>query len=206
MTIFLYIKYMENIEYEAKYIDIDKNQIREKLRSLGACLIKQEYIQKRIAFHLPKENQISGAWIRVRDEQDKITMSLKIVNGDSILDQKEICLIVNSFEEAEKFLTAIGCKKKSYQENKRELWKIDDVEIMIDEWPFLEPFVEIEAQDSEEKVKEISTRLDFDYSKALFGATDIIVQKKYGLSLETINNIPKISFDMENPYLNIDKM
>lgn len=195
---------MENIEFEAKFTNIDKNEIREKLRTLKANLIKSEFLQKRIAFNLPKEHQIPGAWVRVRDEQDKITMSLKIVSGSKIENQKEICLKINSFEEAEKFLTTLGCTKKSYQENKRELWTMENVEIMIDEWPFVEPFVEIES-DSEEKVKKIADKLGFDYSKAIFGATDVITQSKYGLPLDVINAIPMISFDMENPYISIDK-
>lgn len=195
---------MENIEFEAKFTNIDKNEIREKLRTLKANLIKSEFLQKRIVFNLPTGHQISGAWVRVRDEQDKITMSLKIVSGNKIENQKEICLKINSFEEAEKFLTTLGCTKKSYQENKRELWTMENVEIMIDEWPFIEPFVEIES-DSEEKVKKIANKLGFDYSKAIFGATDVITQSKYGLSLDVINTIPMISFEMENPYISIDK-
>jgi adenylate cyclase class 2 len=195
---------MQNIEYEAKFININKNDVREKLKLLGAQLIKPEFLQKRIALNLPKGYEIKGAWVRVRDEQDKITMSLKIVDRESISDQKEICLKVDNFEEAEKLLVLLGCTKKSYHENKRELWKFNDVEVMIDEWPFVDPFVEIEA-DSEIKVKEISEKLGFDYSSAIFGATDIICQKKYNISLDVINKVPEIRFDMENPYLNVDK-
>ena len=195
---------MNNVEYEAKFTNIDKDNIREKLKAFGVSLIKPEFLQKRVVFNLPTGHEIQGGWLRVRDEVDKITMSLKVVDGSRIEDQKEICLNVDSFEEAEKFLRALGCQKKSYQENKRELWRLKDVEITIDEWPFIEPFIEIEST-SEEKVKEAAEDLGFDYNQALFGATDIICQKKYGISLDIINSISKISFGMENPYLKINK-
>lgn len=194
----------QNLELEAKFININKDEIRKKLQDCGGVLIKPEFLQKRVAFYFPKGHEIDGGWVRVRDEQDKLTMSIKVVSGTSISDQKEITFKIDKFEEAEKFLKTLGCTRKSFQENKRELWKMEDVEIMIDEWPFVDPFIEIEG-DSEEKIKDVAAKLGFKYEDALFGSAAIITQKKYGLSQDKINSIPKISFDMENPYLSIDK-
>jgi adenylate cyclase class 2 len=140
----------------------------------------------------------------VRDEQGKITMSYKKVSGNKIEDQKEINLVIDNFENGVEFLEQIGCKKKSYQENKREQWRLGDVEICIDEWPFIEPFVEIEGR-SEKDVKDVSEKLIFDYSEAIFGATDVIINKKYGIPLNEINKMPKIVFNMENPFLKFKK-
>ncbi|MEK7074900.1 MAG: CYTH domain-containing protein, partial [Patescibacteria group bacterium] len=136
--------------------------------------------------------------LRVRDEGDKITMTLKVVDGDGIKNQKEILLSVDSFERSEEFLIMLGCEKKSYQESKRELWKLHNTEITIDEWPFLEPFVEIEG-DSEKSVKEIARALSFDYNNALFGTVTILYSKKYGISEAVIGNeTPQIIFGGEN--------
>jgi len=188
------------IEYEATFPNIDKNGIRGKLRKAGAKLIRSEFLQKRVVFNLPKGKEISGGWIRIRNEGDKITMSLKIVNGEKIEDQKEICLKIDNIKEAELFLTTIGCEKKSYQENKREIWKLDNVEITIDEWPFLEPFVEIEGK-SEEAVKLACKKIGLNYSKAKFCSTDILYSEKYGLPLDVINNqTSKIVFGGKNPF------
>ena len=189
------------IEYEATFLNIDKQEMRERLRKIKGKLIRPEFLQKRIVFNLPKGNEIKGGWVRVRDEGDKITMSLKVVDGIGIESQKEICLKIDSLEKAEEFLTILGCQKKSYQESKRELWKIDGIEVTIDEWPFLEPFVEIEGE-SEESVKHIAKKLGFDYQKALFCSTDTLYSNKYNLSEDIINNqTPKIVFDMENPFV-----
>lgn len=190
-----------DIEYEATFPDINKDDIRKKLKAIGATLVKPEFLQKRTVFFLPKGHEVKGGWVRVRDENDKITMSFKVVDGNAIQDQKEICLIIDNFENAEQFLVGIGCVKKAYQENKREKWLLDEVEITIDEWPFLEPFVEIEGK-SEEAVKKVSEKLGFDYSKAVFGSVDALISQKYGISEEDINDhTPRIVFGEGNPFL-----
>ena len=189
-----------NIEYEATYINVNKDEVRKKLKDSGASLIKPEFIQKRIPFELPLEKRSKGKWLRVRDEGDKITLSLKEVNGDKIEDQKEICLKIDNFDEAVELLKLIGCEPKSYQENRRELWKLDNVEITIDEWPFLEPHVEVEGS-SEEEVKKVSEKINFDYSQALFCSITTLYKLKYNISDEEINKAPKTIFDMENPFL-----
>ncbi len=187
------------IEYEATFININKDEVRERLRQAGAKLLRPEYLQKRIPFHLPKEKRSNDSWLRVRDEGDKITLSLKMIDGDKIENQKELCLEINNFEDAVELLKAIGCEPKSYQETKRELWKLDGVDITIDEWPFLEPFVEIEGS-SEEEVKKVSKKLNFNYDDALFCAVGKLYQMKYNIHPDEINGLEKLIFDMENPW------
>ena len=188
------------IEYEATFINVNKDEIRERFRQAGAELIRPEYLQKRIPFHLPKEKRSDDAWLRVRDEGDKITLSLKVIDGDKIENQKEICLEVNNFDDAVELLKAIGCEPKSYQETNRELWKLDGVDITIDEWPFLEPFVEVEG-DSEQIVKEVSEKLGFNYTDALFCTMGKLYQMKYNITPDGINGLEKLIFDMENPFV-----
>jgi len=189
------------IEYEATFPEINKDEIREKLKQAGAKLVKPEFEQRRAVFHLPENARGDGqTWLRVRDEGDRVTMSLKRIAGDKIESQKEVCLTVNSYEDAISFLTSIGCKQKSYQETKRELWKIGEVEITIDQWPFLEPFVEVEGA-SEAEVKNACAQVGLDYSQALFCAVDALYEKKYGVSKDVINNqTPLIIFSGNNPF------
>ena len=190
------------IEYEATFPNINKDEIRQRLQDAGAVLMRPEFMQKRVTFKLPAGHEINGGWLRVRDEGDKITMTLKVVDGDKIENQKEINLKIDDFEEAVKFLETMGCQKKSYQETKREIWILDDVEIAIDEWPFLEPYVEVEGK-SEEAVKNVSEKLDFDYGKALFCCVTTLYNMKYGTSEEIINNqTPEIIFGGNNPFVN----
>ncbi|MFH0713364.1 MAG: CYTH domain-containing protein [Candidatus Micrarchaeota archaeon] len=192
-----------DIEFEATFTNIDKEEMRKKLTNAKATLVKPEFLQKRSGFHLPKHNEIKDGWLRVRDEGNKITMSLKIVDGDKITDQKEICLTIDNMKNAELLLQMIGCEKKAFQESKRELWKFKDTEVTIDEWPFLEPFLEVEGK-SEKSVKDACAALGLDYSKALFCAVDELYARKYNISKNTINNdTPEIKFNGRNPFVNI---
>ena len=189
-----------DIEYEATFVNIDKDETRDKLEKAGAKLIRPEFLQKRTVFHLSKGCKIKNGWIRARDEGDKITITLKVVDGVKIHNQKEINLEVNDFARANQFLAALGCKEKAYQENKRELWELGGVEIMLDEWPFLEPILEIEGK-SEKAVKSVCKKLKLDYSKALFCAIGAVYSRKYGISEHMINyKTPKIIFKMKNPF------
>jgi adenylate cyclase class 2 len=189
------------IEFEATFRKVNKAEIRQKLAAVSATLVKPEFMQRRVVFNLPGKNAIKGRWLRVRDEADKVTLSLKIIDGEKIEDQHEAQITVDNFDEAVLILTMIGCDKKAYQESKREIWSLDGTEITIDEWPFLEPFVEIEG-DSEKVVKGVSVKLGFKYSEALFCAADTLYSLKYGISKDNVNNhTPEILFNMDNPFL-----
>jgi len=184
-------------------MNVDKDEIREKLKQVGAVLVKPEVLMQRTVFNLPEGHHKEKAWARVRDEGDKITMSFKVVNVGGIgpIDaQKEICLKIDNYNNGIEFLRMLGCQKKAQQESKREIWQMGETEVCIDEWPFLEPFVEIEGQ-SEAVVKEVAEKLGFDYSKAMFCSVDTVYARKYGVSEDFINNrVEKIFFDMENPF------
>ena len=190
------------IEYEATFANIDKNEIRARLKKAGAKMIYPEFLMKRYVWHFPKGHEVKGGWVRVREEADQITLSVKMISDNkNIEDQKETYVTVNNFEDAKEIINAIGCQERAYQESKRELWKIDDVEITIDEWPFLEPFVEIEGP-SEKAVKDVAKQLNFDYSKAIFGSVDFQYAAKYGITIAQINTkTPRIVFDMKNPFI-----
>ena len=73
--------------------------------------------------------------------------------------------------------------------------------ITIDEWPFFEPFVEVEGK-SEEQVKAVSKKIGFNYAQAKFCPVDTLYNEKYNVSIDRINNhTPKILFEMKNPFI-----
>lgn len=188
-------------EFEAKFENVDKRQIRKRLKALGAKLVSKQFLQTRTAFSLPQGNEISGGWIRVRKEAERVTLSLKVINGEKICDQKETVLTVDSYDEAAKLLTMIGCRPKGMQENLREFWVLNGAEIYIDEWPFLNPFVEVEAQ-SENDVKRASELLGFCWEDALYGPVSLLVERQYGVPQSYVNNeAPDITFGGNNPWV-----
>lgn len=184
-----------NIEFEATFTRVNKDEIREILQKIGAKRLRPESLMRRTVFHPPIE--ITGGWMRVRDEGDKITMSLKVVDGKAIENQKEIQLVVDDFGSAVDFLLAIGARQKAYQETLRELWEYLGAEITIDTWPGLNPFVEIEAN-QEAVVRKVAEAMGFDYRLAKFCEVSTIYQEELGIPPEMMkNHLPVITF--ENP-------
>lgn len=187
-------------EYEATFSRVEKNDMRQRLRGIGATLVKPEFLQKRTTFNPPVDTHLPGAWLRVRDEGDKVTMSLKSLQGNRIEDQQEICLTVSDYAQAIALLSVMGCQEKAFQETKRELWKLGDVEVTIDEWPYLEPFVEVEGP-NEESVRSVAEKLGFVWSQAKFCAVGTLYNEKYNVPLDIINNhTPRIVFGEPNPF------
>lgn len=184
-----------NNEIEAQFLDIDKDEIRAKLKNIGAKLEKPEVLMKRVVFYTGKHS-----FARVRDEGDKVVMTYKNVNDDnSILGTKEVNIDVNDYGNAILFLKGCGLKIKARQETKREIWKYGDVEICIDTWPWIPTFIEIEGP-TEELVWNTASKLGFEKTQAKFGSVDTTYQHYYGVDTDVINlHTPEILFDMEPP-------
>lgn len=194
-----------NIEYEATFANIQKDDIRAQLAKVRAERKCEEVLHKRIIFDVPKTCSLDNAWIRVRDEGNRVTMTLKDMpsEGGKIEDQKELEVVVSDFDETVGIMRNMGLKEKSYQESKREIWALGDVEVMIDEWPWLEPFVEIEGN-SEAAVKSVAKELDFDWNSAIFGGICVQYNQKYGIRHEVINNHTKrFVFGEDNPFVKL---
>ena len=140
-------------EIEAKFTDINVELLRGKLEELGAKLVHPERIMRRRNYDfLDGKLESTSAWVRVRDEGNKITMSYKQNKDDSLHGTVEVNISVDDFDATHDFLEALGVIQKSYQETKRECWLMDEVEITIDTWPWIPSFVELEGP-SEEAVK-----------------------------------------------------
>ncbi len=188
-------------EIEAIFTDINKDTIRTKLTKLGADCIHTERIQKRknydfIDMSLAKKK----GWVRLRDEGHAIVLTYKQMDKRSIDGMKEINITVDDFAITDSFLETIGLKKKSYQETKCESWKLDDVEIEIDEWPWLPPFIEIEGENIK-KVEETANKLGFKMSDATYGAVNNLYAKKYKLENDEDDvSFVDITFEKNPPW------
>ena len=184
-------------EIEIMFANINKDEIRAKLKSIGARLKTPEYRQFRIIFDLIKPEP--NKWIRVRDEGDKITLAYKEA-GRKLEEQKEVEIFVDSFEKTVEFLKATGHQVRSIEETKREKWVLGGVEITIDTWPFLEPVLEIEGE-SQELIQKVSEKLGFDYEKGYFCTANVLYKEVYGKYIEELPVEKRIlRFDSQNPF------
>lgn len=177
------------LELEAKFINIDKKDLRKRLRENGATLVRPELKMKKTIFDLAR-----NVFARVRDEGDHITVTYKNVSDASRIDgTHEVNLIVDDYDRAVAFITALGIKPKAQQETYRESWTLDGAEIDIDTWPWLPTFVEIEGT-SVDNVRNVAEKLGFDFADAHFGSVDEIYKVYYNVSNDDINFAPEIKF------------
>lgn len=180
-------------EIEATFLSVDKNSTRAKLKEAGFELKTPEYLMRRKTFDFSRVTPGHNKWGRVRQEFDKVTMTVKEIRGSGINDTYEVELTVNDFDTATSFFEACNIPAKAFQENMREVWVRDGVEATIDTWPGLNPFVEIEGK-NEKVVRDISNELGFDFEKAVFGSIDLVYKKELGIPAETIIRLPEITF------------
>jgi adenylate cyclase, class 2 len=177
------------VELEAKFLEIDRDDMRAKLAALGFFCTTPDYLMRRIVFDIS-----DGEWARVRDEAGVTTISYKrTVDGGRVDGTEEIQITADSFDNAVKLLGALGLTQKSYQETRREVWVREGVEVTLDEWPALKPFCEIEAPD-ETTLRSAATALGFDWTTALYGAVGAVYERM-GIPAKTINQAPRVTFD-----------
>ena len=176
-------------EIEAKFLNVDKENIRKLLKNIGAELVAPERLMNRAVFDGKRKSE----YYRVRNEGSQITMSFKREEKRSIEGMKEICLTVDNYDNAVEFLTSLAGKPKALQETYRESWVKDGVEIDIDTWPWIPSFIEIEGK-SAEAVEEIADKLGLKMVDAKYGSVGIAYRQVFDVTDEDINDMPEIKF------------
>lgn len=186
-------------EIEVKFLNADPDVLRTKLQSIGAIMEQPMRQMRRQVFYLVDRSK--DAYLRVRDEGDKVTMTYKQFDGNNGLHSaQEVEVAVSRFDDAITIVQEAGLEPKSYQETRRETWKIGTTEIVIDEWPWLKPFIEIEG-DSEADVREVAAKLGYDWdAEAVFGPVTQAYRAAYDMPEGFIaDKLPEIRFDAPLP-------
>lgn len=165
-------------EYEAKFLAVDVTDLQTRLTRLGAVQVLPRTLLTRKIF----ENDALdvGAWIRLRDEGTRSTLTLKQVTDATTIDgTTEVETEVADLHAMAEILRRIGLREVRYQENYREEWRLGEVVFDFDTWPDLPTFVEIEGPD-EASVRQAAALLELDYSEARFGSVDEIYKSEAG--------------------------
>jgi adenylate cyclase class 2 len=185
-------------EIEVKFLDVDFDQLRAKLVTLGATCEQPMRLMRRAIIQTPAL-AAKTAFVRIRDEGDKVTLTYKQFDEMSLTGAKEIEVVVSNFEDTIALLDQAGLPHQSFQETKRETWRYGEVEIVLDQWPWLKPYIEIEGED-EAQLRAAATSLGFNWKDAVFGRTTSAYQLQYpdGDSSQLVN-IPRVAFDLPMP-------
>lgn len=184
-------------EIEVKFLNIDPEDIQQKLEQIGASKVG-EYFQKWRVFDYPDWRlDKQGAWLRLRDEGDgrislswkqRLGMSDKKGANDTGMEEIEVGL--DNFDKMVLMIQRLGFVEKHYAEKKRIRWKKDDTEFDIDFYPELEPYLEIETT-SWEKIDEATAWLGLNKDdRKIFSANQV-----YALKGINVSDLQQITFD-----------
>lgn len=185
-------------ELEVKFLNIDSEDMRARLERAGATLEQPMRLMRRVVIEQP-EHKIEHAFLRIRDEGDKTTLTFKrrrTPHPTKIDDVKEIEVVVSDFDATVEIFKEAGWDYLTYQETKRETWKLDDVEVVIDRWPWLAPSIEIEGP-SEASVRASAEKLGLTWSDAFYGQIDDVYALQYTFkpSIRGIIDVPNARLD-----------
>jgi len=187
-------------EIEVKFCNVSHDEMRAKLKALGATCEVPMRTMRRKSFDFPdmRLDKERNAWVRVRDESNKITMSYKQLNNRELDGTHEVNLTIDNFDLACNFLEQIGMEVKAVQETRRESWMLDNFEIELDEWPWTKPYIEFEGPD-EASLKDLAGKLGLDWKDALFGSVEVVYQAEYDVTDKEVDYIPEFAFDLPVP-------
>ena len=173
-------------EYEVRVLDIDVDKLIAKLEELGATK-KGEYFQRRYVYDFnPK---IDGKWIRLRTNGEYTTLAIKSrPNETKIGELFELEEKVEDFDKTHRILQELGYEPNAYQENKRLIYQLKDVEFDIDTWPMIPTYVEIEGKDAEIVNKYINL-LELNDNKLSYESLITIYKKYYNMDLKAYKEL-----------------
>lgn len=135
-----------NAEHELRILEISLPKVEATLLGAGAKKVQERILQRRYTYDVIPAQR--NKWMRLRTNGVKTTLAIKHVTGQGVSDTKEVEIEVDDFETTAALLEEMGLKAKSYQENYRTHYELNGVEVMLDEWPLIPPYAEVEARTS----------------------------------------------------------
>ena len=161
-------------EYEITVLDIDVKEMEKKLVKIGA--VKEgNYFQKRKLYNFHEE--YSERFIRLRTNGTKTTLTIKDKSAEKEIGSvKELEIEVSDFEKTNQIMNMLGYEYSMYQENKRTIYRLGDIEFDIDTWPMIPTYLEIEGK-SKEQIEKMIKKLNIDKKKLSLDKVSEIYQK-----------------------------
>jgi adenylate cyclase class 2 len=189
-------------EIEVKFLHVSFDAVRSSLHGINAECTQPMRMMKRVVMDFPDRRlqETRDSWLRIRDEGDKVTVTYKQTTEHEFGGANEIEVTVSNYDDTIDIFRKLGMIIHTDQETMRETWKVGAVEVVLDEWPWLDPFIEIEGP-TKDSVVQVAKKLGFNWKAAVFGSVTVAYREQYTAIVkdEHISKIPEIKFDLPRP-------
>lgn len=176
----------DNREIEVRFLDIDKNALVKKLRSLKARDLGDDFLSELIFYDKAgKWQDKEKKFVRIRKTKAGVFVAFKHNQEDTATGTTEIEVRVSDFEKTKTLLEAVGLIAFREQEKKRRTFRLDDVMVDIDTWPSVPTYVELEGP-SEKSLKVAARKLDLDWSQTVFKSPRFVIEKYYKIPVSRL--------------------
>src|SRR3989338_2779634 len=176
----------KNREIEVRFLDIDQNALIEKLRSLNARDLGEDFLSEVIFYDKAGRWQYKEKkFVRIRQTKTGVFLAFKHNEEDTATGTKEIEVEVGDFEKTKALLEEIGLAAFRENEKKRRTFLLGDVTVDIDTWPSVPTYVELEGP-SEKSLKAAAKKLGLDWSKTVFESPRFVIEKYYKIPVSRL--------------------
>jgi adenylate cyclase class 2 len=153
-------------EIEVKFALRDRNEIVRKLHELGATRLYPETFEDNIVLDRRGELRTRGSLLRVRKFGKYAIATYKgpmSIEG-GVKSREEVQTGVESFELAIQLFDSLGYKPSFRYQKFREVWRVNDVEVVLDRTPIGEYF---EIEGPMEVIRTIAADLGMNMENAI---------------------------------------
>lgn len=173
------------VEHEAKVLDIDPEAVTARILAAGGRQVGGPRLMRRHVYDIVPGDM--SRWIRLRDTGTETTLCVKEIRSDAIDGTLEVETAVGDFAAAGEILGLLGFTPKSYQENRRTSFILEDAQVELDEWPLIPPYLEIEGH-TKDDVLRVAGLLGYNEDQ-LTGENTMKVYARYGIDLPAIPDL-----------------
>jgi adenylate cyclase class 2 len=153
-------------EIEVKFPLRDRAALIRKLQDIGASRLYPETFEDNIVLDRRGELKTKGALLRVRKfgKYSLVTYKGPMSIDGGVKSREEVQTGVESFELAIELLDSLGFKPVFRYQKFREVWRIQDVEVVLDRTPIGEYF---EIEGPMDLIRTISGELGMNMDQAI---------------------------------------
>lgn len=173
-------------ELEARFLEIDTEQIKKKLKELGANDLGEDVLYEIIFYDKALTWKSERRFVRLRKTRNGTFLSYKHKPKKESLDMEEVEILVDDWKKTKLLLERTGLVAYREQEKRRHTFRLGEVICDIDTWPSVPSYLEIEGE-TEKAIKTTAESLGLSWNNAVFYGAGYILEHFYTIPVMSLH-------------------